>query len=193
MEESSPLHPSGNFTNIVPIRLRNNLNSRYDSDDALRGSEDEALKSSMNFQDLNSSKTPLKAGFDDFDGVSGDSLTSSKDTLNLPYVEDGARSAKGSPGSAYNRSSPPNSASPQSANKRSFLESTSASKTSLRTEPDYENRSPEIFSRSDSTNLKTTPVHVDFPAISESEKSKKPESVGKAETLNNGYISGAAK
>lgn len=47
--------------------------------------------------DLNSSKAPLKAGFDDFDGVSVCSLASSKDTLNLPFAEDSVKSVKNSP------------------------------------------------------------------------------------------------
>ncbi|XP_014208001.1 insulin-like receptor [Copidosoma floridanum] len=121
----------------------------------------------LGFLDLDSSKTPLKAGFDDFDVVSSAaaSLASSKDTLNLPFVEDNVGSVKSSPynrkesssrGSVSQRSASRTSLSPQSpsimvgpsspgnrpspslvASSRSDLESDNRS-------PNYENHSPEL-------------------------------------------------
>lgn len=56
------------------------------------------------YLDLHSSKAPLKAGFDDFDSASAGSLNSSKDTLDLPFAEEGLHSIKTSPSCQKNKS-----------------------------------------------------------------------------------------
>lgn len=169
-EEDSPLHPAGDgdFTSMVPIRLRNHLNSnRY---------EDEPERT-----DENSPKAPLKAAFDDFEIALGDSLSSSKDTLDLPYAEDSLKSStRSSPCTRRQKSISPKSTSPQSIRP---VESPSVALSSLtpnREEPDYENRSPEMFTpENDATSLKMVPRR----EFDEPEK--------RSGTLNNGYISGA--
>lgn len=56
-----------------------------------------AAAAAANFLEMNPSKVPLKAVFDDFDGISTGSLASSKDTLNLPFAEDSLKSVRSSP------------------------------------------------------------------------------------------------
>ncbi|XP_014476872.1 PREDICTED: insulin-like peptide receptor isoform X2 [Dinoponera quadriceps] len=91
-EEDSPLRQDfGDFASFEPTSIKDDTSPRYIN---AYGENSKAVSS---FHDMNSSKVPLKAGFDDFDGVSGDSLASSKDTLNLPFVEDSLKSVKSSP------------------------------------------------------------------------------------------------
>lgn len=186
-------------------------------------------KSKMNFLDLNSSKAPLKAGFDDFDGVSAGSLASSKDTLDLPFAEEGLNSVKASPyaskksskGNISQMSSGPSSrsgtpgatalerlsVSPQSAGRSVFLETTAD-------EPEYANRSPEVFAMDERRDVRNSP-RLSFPAIDDNETltvvTTNPELIPPIETeikqktpefksnktpdqqtpaLNNGYIGG---
>ena len=199
-EEDSPLRQDfGDFADFEPLRLKKNSTPRYALDSYSDGSK------TSNFQDLNSSKIPLKAGFDDFDGVSVESMASSKDTLNLPFAEDSVKSAKNSPFGQKNSSSRGNvsqtsmakSISPQNSAKQTFINSPSPSKT-LRVEPDYENRSTEILSLK--KNMEKDPLRMNFSSLdaidiesNEGDKEKKRQSdcVNRSETLNNGYIGGA--
>lgn len=80
---------------------------------------DSTTKTALGLFDLNSSKAPLKAGFDDFDGVSAGSLASSKDTLNLPFAEDSIKSVKNSPFS-HKKSSSKSNVSQSSAGRSSL-------------------------------------------------------------------------
>ncbi|XP_024944809.1 insulin-like receptor isoform X2 [Cephus cinctus] len=201
-EEDSPLRQDfGDFANFEPTSLKNNSNSRYVTEPYGENS-----KVSRTFHDLNSSKVPLKAGFDDFDGVSGDSLASSKDTLNLPFAEESLNSVRNSPFAEKRSTSRGNisqisvgkSLTPQTGNKRVFLESPGLSRT--RYAPDYENHSPEFIN--DENNKDAIPLRIDFPsmeAIDDDEpevrkdiKKAQAEYMNKPETLNNGYIGGAA-
>lgn len=163
----------------------------------------ENSKTNSNCHDMNSSNVPLKAGFDDFDGVSADSIASGKDVLNLPFVEDSLKSVKSSPFINAKSTSRSNlsqlsisnrSGSPKNPSKRSFLSSPNSSKL---VNPDYENGSPEILSAAEKR--EAVPLRVDFPSMDtinidngmEKKEMKSPvEYVNKPETLNNGYISG---
>ncbi|XP_044591590.1 insulin-like receptor isoform X2 [Cotesia glomerata] len=92
-DEGLPLREDfGDFASVEPSCFKNSTDSRYD----LKPYDDNpGIPAS--FHDLNSSKMPLKAGFDDFDGVSVGSFCSSKDTLNFPFVEESLKSVKNSP------------------------------------------------------------------------------------------------
>lgn len=199
-EEDSPLRQDfGDFADFEPLNLKKNSTPRYDMDSYSDGSK------TSNFHDMNSSKIPLKAGFDDFDGISVESLASSKDTLNLPFAEDSVRSVKNSPFAQKKTSSRGNvsqtsmakSVSPQNSAKQSFLDSPSPSKTP-RVDPDYENRSPEILSLN--RKMEKEPLRLNFSSLdpidiesNEDDRGKKRQSdyVNRSETLNNGYIGGA--
>lgn len=196
-EEDSPLRQDfDDFASFEPTSIKNNLSPRYGIN-----SYGENSKATPNFHDINSSKVPLKAGFDDFDGVSGDSLASSKDTLNLPFVEDSLKSVKSSPfirnksisRGNVSQASLGKSVSPQSLFKRNYLDSPNHPSKS-RGNSDYENRSPEIMS---SIEKKIAPLHVDFPSVDNldidinsdiSDNKNAGEYMNKPETLNNGYI-----
>ncbi|EFN89247.1 Insulin-like receptor [Harpegnathos saltator] len=196
-EEDSPLRQDfGDFASFEPASIENNTSPRYTN------TYGENSKVASTFHDMNSSKVPLKAGFDDFDGISGDSLASSKDTLNLPCVEDSLKSVKSSPFIQNKSTSRSNvsyvslgkSASPQSLVKRNFLDSPNPS-CKPRGNPDYENRSPEIMLGLEKK--ETAPMHVNFPSMDaididingdKSESKSMGGYVNKPETLNNGYI-----
>lgn len=201
-EEDSPLRQDfGDFASFEPASIKNSFGSRFRMDSYGENSKTIAT----NCHDMNSSNVPLKAGFDDFDGVSADSIASAKDALNLPFVEDSLKSVRSSPFvnaksasrsnlsqlSTSNRSatSPKNCPS----GKRSFLGSPNSSKIA----PDYENGSPEILSAAEKR--ETVPLRLDFPSIDaididngmEKKEALSPvEYVNKPETLNNGYIGG---
>lgn len=199
-EEDSPLRQDfDDFASFEPGSIKNNLSARYGIN-----SYGETSKGTPNFHDMNCTKVPLKAGFEDFDGVSGDSLVSSKDTLNLPFVEDSLKSVKSSPFIVHDKSasrgnvsqaSIAKSASPQSLLKRNLLDSPNLSKS--RNDPDYENRSPDIMPGSAK---ETTPLHVEFPPANDVDVDVNGDENGgdsgehgneymnKPETLNNGYI-----
>ncbi|KAG7198161.1 hypothetical protein KM043_005580 [Ampulex compressa] len=190
-EEDSPLRQDfGDFASFEPTSIKNSLSPRYGID--LYG---ENSKATLNCHDMNSSKVPLKAGFDDFDGVSAGSLTSSKDTLNLPFVEDSLKSVKSSPFISRKSASRGNisqasigkSACPQSLGKRSFLDSPK------RANHDYKNRSPEMVISGEKK--AAVPLHVDFPSIDaidvdveKRDATSTAEYANTPETLNNGYI-----
>lgn len=204
-EEDSPLRQDfGDFASFEPASIKNSFGSRFRMD-----SYGENSKTTPNCHDMNSSNVPLKAGFDDFDGVSADSIASiAKDALNLPFVEDSLKSVKSSPFinaksasrsnlsqlSTSNRSatSPKNP-----SGKRSFLGSPNSSK--IAANPDYENGSPEILSAA-AEKRETVPLRLDFPSIDaididngmerKEALSSPVEYVNKPETLNNGYIGG---
>jgi len=197
-EEDSPLRQDfGDFASFEPGSIRNNLSPQYGID-----SYGETSKATPSFHDMNCSKVPLKADFEDFDGVSGNTL-SSKDTLNLPFVEDSLKSVKSSPfiheesasRSNVSQASLAKSGSPHSLAKRNFLDSPNQIQSTSRIDPDYENRSPEIMSGS--LKKEIAPLHVEFPSISDmdidingdkNENEHANDYVNKPETLNNGYI-----
>lgn len=161
----------------------------------------ENSKVTANCHDINCSNVPLKPGFDDFDGVSADSIASGRDTLNLPFVEDSLKSVKNSPFINAKSSSRSNlsqlsignkSASPQNAGKRSFLSSPNSAKLSV---PDYENGSPEILSAAEKR--ERVPLRVDFPSMDAididngiDDSISTATYVNKPDPLNNGYIGG---
>ncbi|OAD57588.1 Insulin-like receptor [Eufriesea mexicana] len=197
-EEDSPLRQDfGDFApSFEPSSIKNSFSPRYRMD-----SYGENSKATSNCHDMNSSNVPLKAGFDDFDGVSADSVASGKDALNLPFVEDSLKSVKSSPFINAKSASRSNlsqlsisnkSGSPKNPSKRSFLSSPNSSKLA---NPDYENGSPEILAVAEKR--ETVPLRVDFPSIDaididngmEKKETLSPvEYVNKPETLNNGYI-----
>lgn len=199
-DEDSPLRQDfGDFASFEPRSIKNNLSSRYGAE-----SYGETSKAISNFHDMNSTKVP-KAGFDEFGGISGDSLVSSKDTLNSPFVEGSLKSIRSSPfiykkstsRSNVSQGSLGKPASPQSLVKRNFLESPNPSK--FRDAPDYENRSPEIMS---GIEKKEITLHVEFPSVDvmdiqiNGDKTENNKHMGdyvnKSETLNNGYIGNTA-
>ncbi|KAK0096847.1 hypothetical protein PV326_004167 [Microctonus aethiopoides] len=203
-DEDSPLRGDfDDFASIEPVCLKNSSDSRYCIE--LYG---ENSKIVANFHDLNSSKIPLKAGFDDFDGVSAGSLCSSKDTLNFPFVEDSLKSVKNSP-SIKNNSTPQtrsnispksgnNSISPQNKVDQAIIKNRGRNKLQ-KNSPDYENRSPEVTSNNDGMDVVS--MRIDFPSIDNvivdtpievCDKQPQTEYSDKSETLNNGYISGKA-
>ncbi|XP_061926885.1 insulin-like peptide receptor isoform X1 [Apis cerana] len=201
-EEDSPLRQDfGDFASFEPASIKNSFGSRFRMD-----SYGENSKTTPNCHDMNSSNVPLKAGFDDFDGVSADSIASvAKDALNLPFVEESLKSVKSSPfinasrGNLSQLSTSNRSAtSPKNpSGKRSFLGSPNSSK--IAANPDYENGSPEILSAAEKR--ETVPLRLDFPSIDaididngmEKKEALSPvEYVNKPETLNNGYIGGTA-
>ncbi|XP_043602094.1 insulin-like receptor isoform X3 [Bombus pyrosoma] len=198
-EEDSPLRQDfGDFASFAPNSIKNSFSPRFRMD-----SYGENSKTNSNCHDMNSSNVPLKAGFDDFDGVSADSIASGKDVLNLPFVEDSLKSVKSSPFINAKSTSRSNlsqlsisnrSGSPKNPSKRSFLSSPNSSKL---VNPDYENGSPEILSAAEKR--EAVPLRVDFLSMDtinidngmEKREMKSPvEYVNKPETLNNGYISG---
>nr|XP_031833558.1 insulin-like receptor [Nomia melanderi] len=195
-EEDSPLRQDfGDFESFEPGSIsKNSFSPRYRLD---------SYGGTCNCRNMNSSSIPLKAGFDDFDGVSADSVASGKDTLNLPFVEDSLKSVKSSPFMNAKSASRSNlsqlsvgnkSVSPRNTGKRSYLGSPNSSK--LANNPDYENGSPEILNAAEKREM--VPLRVDFPPIDavdvEAAIDKKDnaaqaaEYVNKPETLNNGYI-----
>jgi len=198
-EEDSPLRQDfGDFASFEPRSIKNNLSPRYGPD--LYG---ETSKTTSNFHDMNSIKVP-KAGFDEFGGISGDSLVSSKDTLNSPFVEGSLKSVRSSPfiykkstsRSNVSQGSLGKPASPQSLIKRNFLDSPNPS-SKLRDDPDYENRSPEIMSGIEKKEI--TSLHVEFPSMDvmdiqiNGDKTENNKHTGdymnkNVEMLNNGYI-----
>ncbi|KAK2579468.1 hypothetical protein KPH14_010782 [Odynerus spinipes] len=205
-EEDSPLRQDfGDFANFEPSSIKNSLSPRYTIE-----SYGENSNVMSNFHDMNSSKVPLKAGFDDFDGVSGDSLASSKDTLNLPFVEDSLKSVKNSPfvnsksvsrGNVSQTSITGKSTSPQSLAKqqqqRPYVDSPNSLKSKTQN-PDYENSSPEILASVE--RMTTIPLQLELPSVDTVDigididkkdgLSSTVEYVNKPETLNNGYIGG---
>ncbi|XP_071643096.1 insulin-like receptor-like [Temnothorax longispinosus] len=199
-EEDSPLRQDfGDFASFEPCSIKNNLSPRYGAD-----SYGETSKAISNFHDMNSTKVP-KAGFDEF-GISGDSLVSSKDTLNSPFVDGSLKSVRSSPfiykkstsRSNVSQGSLGKPGSPQSLVKRNFLDSPNPS--TFRDDPDYENRSPEIMSGIDKKEI--TSLHVEFPSVDvmdiqiNGDKTENNKHTGdymnKSETLNNGYIGNTA-
>ncbi|KAL2712200.1 insulin-like receptor isoform X1 [Vespula squamosa] len=207
-EEDSPLRQDfGDFASFEPTSIKNSLSPRYTVEPYGENS-----KTTTNFHDMNSSKVPLKAGFDDFDGISGDSLASSKDTLNLPFVEDSLKSVKNSPyihakntsRGNVSQTSTARSTSPQSLIKqqqqqqqRTYTESPNSIKFKSRN-PDYENSSPEILanierkptipSQLELSSVDTVDIGIDIDK--KDGLSSTVEYVNKPETLNNGYIGG---
>ncbi|OXU24559.1 hypothetical protein TSAR_005271 [Trichomalopsis sarcophagae] len=157
-EEDSPLRQDfGDFSSFEPMTRRKNGSSGHFGMEPFTDNSKSPTSLALGFLDLNSSKAPLKAGFDDFDGVSVGSLASSKDTLNLPFVEDSVKPAKNSP-FAQKKSSSKGNVSQSSAGKSSLSpQSPSIIATtgnlgskpspslvsSTRSDPEYENRSPE--------------------------------------------------
>ncbi|XP_011300657.1 insulin-like receptor [Fopius arisanus] len=199
-DEDSPLRRDfDDFASIEPACLRNSANSRYSSEPCGENS-----KLVTNFHDFNSSKIPLKAGFDDFDGVSGGSLSSSKDTLDFPFVEDSLKSVKNSPSILKNSYTPRESVSPASGKNSLSPQNRIGSLTSNRGRniqhaktPDCQNRTPEEVSsieNKDTVSLKIifpTPIEVEADIITNDDKDKSPvDYTKKPENLNNGYISG---
>ncbi|KAL0128719.1 hypothetical protein PUN28_003826 [Cardiocondyla obscurior] len=199
-EEDSPLNQDfDDFASFEPCSIKNNLSPRYGSE-----SYGETSKAISSFHDMNSTKVP-KAGFDEF-GISGDSLVSSKDTLNSPFVEGSLKSVRSSPfiykkstsRSNISQGSLGKPASPQSLVKRNFLDSPNPSK--FRDNPDYENRSPEITSSIDKKEI--TSLHLEFPSVDvmdiqingdKTENNKHTNDyMNKSEMLNNGYIGNTA-
>lgn len=190
--EDSPLRQDfGDFASFEPCSIKNNLSPRY-------GTDSYGETSTSNFHDMNSSKVP-KAGFDEF--VSGDSLVSSKDTLNSPFVEGSLKSVRSSPfiykkstsRSNVSQGSLAKSGSPQSLVKRNFLDSPNLTKS--RGDPDYENRSPETVSAIEKREI--TSSHIEFPSVDvmniqinggKKESKCTNEYANKSGTLNNGYI-----
>lgn len=204
-EEDSPLRQDfGDFASFEPTSIKNSLSPRYTVEQYGENS-----KTTTNFHDMNSSKVPLKAGFDDFDGISGDSLASSKDTLNLPFVEDSLKSVKNSPyihakstsRGNVSQTSTARSTSPQSLIKqqqqqqRTYTESPNSMKFKSRN-PDYENSSPEILANIEKkatiplelSSVDTVDIGIDIDK--KDGLSSTVEYVNKPETLNNGYIGG---
>ncbi|KMQ92816.1 insulin-like receptor protein [Lasius niger] len=195
-EEDSPLRQDfGDFASFDPCSIKNTFSPRY-------GADSYGETSTSNFHDMNSSKVP-KAGFDEFVGVSGDSLVSSKDTLNSPFVEGSLKSVRSSPfiykkstsRSNVSQGSLAKSGSPHSLVKRNFLDSPNRS----RGDPDYENRSPETVSAIEKREI--TPLHVEFPSVDamdiqingdKKESRRTSEYANKSEALNNGYIGNTA-
>lgn len=189
------------FTILEPLSIKNSLSPRYTD------SYDDNTKSATSFHDLNSSKTPLRAGFDDFDGVSGNSLTS-KDTLDLPFTHASITSLKSSPYSNEKHSLPGN------ASQASSVQSTSSrirlsqhnifesplrmTKTLLQGTPLKDLKKPQVPLLNNEAN-ETSSIHAEFPSV-ESVIDDDPETpindqnshsdyVNKPETLKNGYIS----
>lgn len=201
-DEDSPLRQDfGDFADIEPTYLKNNSNARYDGEPYGENS-----KVVTKFHDLNSSKIPLKAGFDDFDGVSAGSLNSSKDTLDFPFVEDSLKSVKVSP-SNRNKSSSRGSLSLKSMKQQprspascseiavSMQDSPGLSLKSRKNSPDYENHTPEVLSMIEGK--EPIKLRINFAPIDDidvvdnaatnNDKCSQPD---KPETLNNGFISG---
>ncbi|XP_043252983.1 insulin-like receptor isoform X2 [Colletes gigas] len=198
-EEDSPLRQDfGNFASVEPSSIKNIFEFRYGMD-----SYGENSKATVNCHNANSSNVPLKACFDDFDGVSANSIASGKDALNLPFAEESLKSVRSSPfmdARSVSRSNlsqlsmgNKSGSSPMNTNKRNFLSSPNSSKLAS---PDYENGSPEIPSTVEKREM--MPLRVDFPSMDAIDIDNEKDSiqstveyVNKPETLNNGYISGA--
>lgn len=112
-EEDSPLRQDfGDFSSFEPLQTATGgggggvkNGSGYFGMEPFTDSSANRANNALGFLDLNSSKAPLKAGFDDFDGVSAGSLALSKDTLNLPFAEDSVKSVRSSPFSLKKSSS----------------------------------------------------------------------------------------
>lgn len=119
-EEDSPLRQDfGDFSSFEPMARRKNGSSGHFGMEPFTDNSKSPTSLALGFLDLNSSKAPLKAGFDDFDGVSAGSLASSKDTLNLPFAEDSVKPVKNSP-FAQKKSSSKGNVSQSSAGKSSL-------------------------------------------------------------------------
>ncbi|XP_063980749.1 insulin-like receptor isoform X1 [Diachasmimorpha longicaudata] len=200
-DEKAPLRRDfGDFASIEPKGGKNSGNLRHGP--ALLG---ENSKLVTNLQDLNSSKLPLKTGFDELDGGTGGGslpLTSNHNHHDFPFVEEGLTSVKTSP--SISKNSPPcNSISPVSGQNSLSPQNLNASLNSNRGRnmlhvktPDYENRSAEAISSietKDTVSLKITfptPVEVEADVISDDDKDKSVDYSKKTENLNNGYIGG---
>ena len=156
-------------------------------------------KSKINYLDYNSSKAPLKAVFDDFDGVSAGSLASRESTLDLPFAEEGLNSIKVSPSYTSTKSSKGNisqvssglssvsgkqmskpvnrsRSSPQSTGNSGFLDTPTDF-------PDYANRVSEAFMM---TEVGNNSPHQNFLPIDDCETltivSSSPERISTNET-----------
>lgn len=195
-DEDSPLRQDfDNFASFEPSSPKNSFSPQFRMDSYGENSK------TLNCHDMNCSNVPLKAGFDDFDGVSPDSITPGGDTLSLPFPEESLRSVRSSPifinekvtlrSNLSQLSMSNKSGSPKNSGKRRFLSSPNSAKLTV---PDYENGSPESLS----TVEKTVPLRIDFPAIDAididngiGDSISTVDYVNKSETLNNGYIGGA--
>ncbi|KAI4497351.1 hypothetical protein M0802_007598 [Mischocyttarus mexicanus] len=207
-EEDSPLRQDfGDFASFEPTSIKNSLSPRYTLEPYGENS-----KTTTNFHDMNLSKIPLKAGFDDFDGISGDSLASSKDTLNLPFVEDSLKSVKNSPfvhakstsKGIDNQTSTGRATSLQNLIKqhiqqqRTQEDSPISINSKSKKHPDYENSSPMILASYErnfsfpSLSLNTLEIDVDIEG-KDRRHSPRVEYMNEPETLNNGYIGGNNK
>ncbi|KAH0546689.1 hypothetical protein KQX54_013704 [Cotesia glomerata] len=201
-DEGLPLREDfGDFASVEPSCFKNSTDSRYD----LKPYDDNpGIPAS--FHDLNSSKMPLKAGFDDFDGVSVGSFCSSKDTLNFPFVEESLKSVKNSPSIKNNSTtrqnvsplSSKNSLSPQNKKNQLILRSHVRNKSIQNIKDmDYENQSTELVSNAEMQDINST--QLEYPSldnvdvtvsVQEAEQQSQTDYLDKNESLNNGYISG---
>lgn len=202
--EESPLRQDfGDFASFEPSgpnSIKISSNPIYGATTRKDGS-----KVSPTYNDFNSSKVPLRADFEDFEGASMESLRSSRDTLDLPFAEDSLKSVKTSPfvekksNNSDNNTLGKNSAlSSGSIAKRNFFESPRFS-TIKNEDPEYENRTPEVVLTSGEPIKDTNVRRVEFPSIDDvddkninekGENKSKVDYKSKPETLNNGYISG---
>ncbi|XP_011494410.1 PREDICTED: insulin-like peptide receptor [Ceratosolen solmsi marchali] len=176
-DEDSPLRQDfGDFSSFEPITSVKNGSSGHFGMEPFTGNS-KVLSTPFSFLDLNSSKAPLKAGFDDFDGVSAGSLASSKDTLNLPFVEDSVKSVRNSP-FAQKKSSSKGNVSQGSAGRTSLSPQSSiviaapgnlgnrpspSLKDSRRSDPEYENRSPDAVEHQHQP--RSIGLRVSFPSM----------------------------
>ncbi|XP_048513218.1 insulin-like receptor [Athalia rosae] len=204
--EESPLRQDfGDFASFEPA----GPNSIKISSNPIYGAttRNENSKVSPNFHEFNSSKVPLKADFEDFEGASMESLRSSRDTLDLPFAEESLKSVKNSPFVEKKNNSRGNlsdgsigkTLSPGSIARKNFLETPRFS--TIKTEdPDYENKIPEVVLSTSGDQIKDSNIRrIEFPSIDDVEdknineiggNKSKVDYKSKPETLNNGYISG---
>lgn len=200
-DEDLPLREDfGDFATVEPSCFKNSPDIRYD----LKPYGDNS-KIPASFHDLNSSKIPLKAGFDDFDGVSVGSLCSSKDTLNFPFAEESLKSVKNSPSIKNNSTnrrnisplSSKNSLSPQNKRNQIILRNRGQNKSVHNIDDlDYENQSTELMSNAEMKDINSTQLdyssldNVDVTiSVQEAEPQSQTDYLEKCESLNNGYIS----
>lgn len=193
--EESPLRQDfGDFASFEPAGPNSIKISSNPIYGATTRSSDNA-KLSQSFNEFNSSKVPLKADFDDFEGASMESLRSSRDTLDLPFAEESLKSIKNSPyvdkrnnssrgnlsdnsiGKTTNTTSNKQHPSPGSVAKRNFLQSPRFS-TIKKDDPDYENKTPQTLINNTTSlyndtinNDNTTNItrRVEFPSIDDIE------------------------
>uniref|UniRef100_A0ABD2XMG2 Tyrosine-protein kinase receptor n=1 Tax=Trichogramma kaykai TaxID=54128 RepID=A0ABD2XMG2_9HYME len=187
-DEQAPLRPFGDFTVFRPMYVKNGSNARYGIDGLEEVQRDPAM--AIGVVDLDSSKAPLRAGFDDFDGVSAGSLASSKDTLNLPFVEDGVRSnrsvqlaqlkssSKGnvSQGSLGRSSLSPQSPGIVSAPSNSGNRPSPSLASSGRSDADYVNHSPEVQDGLHPNTIQMNNLRVSFASLSAADAVEPPPS-----------------